>query len=131
MEAKRKSEGSIVPQPRLRSVNVIVGSEKPRYQPYDNERAGLYEQDQLTFEIQISDRKEEAERGIALVKCPELEALKAKFGADPPVNHWQDQLLHGMNNRVEHGIPFVDGTDLNAAKVLTSPLRMPFIDFVS
>ena len=129
MESKRKNEGCIIPQPRLQSVNVIVGSEKPRYQLYDNERAGLYEQDQLTFEIQISDRLEEAERGIASVKCPEFEALKAKFGAYPPVNHWQEKLLQGMKKRVEDGIPFVDGTDLYAAKDLTRPLRMPFVDF--
>ena len=107
----------------------MVGSETPRYQPYDNERAGLYEQDQLTFKIQLSERIEEAEKGIAHVTCLELEALKAKFGADPPVNHWQEQLLQGMVNRVEQGIPFVDGTDLNSAKDLTRPLRMPRLEF--
>ena len=110
-------------------MNVIVGSKTPGYSPYISERSGLYEHDQLTFQVKLSEREEEAKIGIAHVNCPELEALRAKFGADPPANHWQEHLLQGMIDRVEHGKPFENGSDLNAARDLTRPLRMPVLEF--
>ena len=124
MELRRRNTGAITPKPRLQSVNVIVGSEPPGFHPYISITPGLFEVEELTFEILLSEHAEEAKLGIARVSCPELEALRAKYGADLPVNHWQEQLLKGMIARVERGRPFQAGTSLNSAKDLTRPLRM-------
>ena len=126
---ERRRKEMVVSRPQLRSINVFVGPQVPLYKPFDPENAGLYEKEELTFELRLCERDEEANSGLFRATCPELEALKAKFGAEPPVNHWQERLLQGMIDRVEHGIPLERGTNLYSAKDLTRPLNMPAIDF--
>lgn len=106
-------------------MTVIVGSQNPKFEPYNEERSGLYEDEEIQFALRLCERDEDAKKGFARVTCPELEALKAKFGANPPVNHWQERLLQGMIDRVESGVPLEKGSNLNSAKDLTRPLEIP------
>ena len=123
----------LISRPVLQTLNIIVGSEEPDFGLSDFglpeiPRARLFEIEELTFRICLSERDDEADLGIAEISCPELEALKAKFGADPPFNQWQEKLLKNMIERTEKGIPLPDGTNLHSAKLLTRPLRMPDLD---
>lgn len=125
LELQRKIAEMTISRPPLQSVTIRVGTQVPLHEPYAPGNAGLYELEEITFEIRLCEREEDANQGLARVVCLELEALKAKYGAEPPVNHWQKRLLQGMIDRVERGVPMQPGTNLHSARDLTRPLRMP------
>lgn len=87
--------------PRLRSLDVIAGSERPP------QHVGLeyrWEQrERQKFEIRLSERDDELPIGLATVKCTELEALKAKIGAQSSMNRWQEMQMQAVLHRAEHG----------------------------
>ena len=125
LELQRKHAETTISRPQLQSVTVFVGPQVPNYEPYDPGNEGLYEHEEISFEMRLCERDEDANQGLARVVCLELEALKAKFGTEPPFNHWQERLLQGMIDRVERGVPMQPGTNLYSARDLTRPLRMP------
>ena len=91
--------------PRLRSLDVVGG-------PYLPDSMQMYNRDWTTaaqqrFQIDLSERDDESRKGIATVKCVELEALKSRFGASGPYrNDNQVNLMHLVRVRSERG-PFV------------------------
>ena len=77
--------------PRLRSLDVVGGLPQ-----------GFAAPPQLRFQVNISERDDEARAGIASVKCVELEALKSIFGpAGPYRNAQQENLIRLIRRAAE------------------------------
>ena len=74
--------------PRLRSLDVVGGLPQ-----------GLAAPPQLRFQVNISERDDEARAGIASVKCVELEALKSIFGPTGPYRNAQQEYLMKLIRR--------------------------------
>lgn len=85
-----------ITKPRLKSLDLIVGSKPP---------FGESEQDyQQRFTFDLSARDDDARRGIAHVKCAELEALLSKLSAVEPLwTHQQDLIINTANERARKG----------------------------
>ena len=88
--------------PRLRSFDVVGGSYRPVSEISQWEAAA-----QQRLQVNISERDDEARRGIASVKCTELEALKSILGPKGPFrNHQQELLMDAVRTRADKG-PFI------------------------
>lgn len=102
MKSSRVRKSHEVILPRLRSLDVVGGSYRPVSEMSPWETAA-----QQRFHIRISERSDEAQRGLATVTCVELEALQAKLGSCEPFrNHQQKVLMDAVIKRAKTG-PFV------------------------
>lgn len=73
------------------------GNNIPRLRSLDIVSQGLSAVPLLRFEVDISERDDEARAGVASVKCVELEALKSVLGpAGPYRNAYQENLLKSI-----------------------------------
>ena len=96
----RARRGHSFTKPRLRSLDLIVGSESPV------SNAGLHDQqvDQQRFTFDLSERDDEARLGIANVKCTELEGLLSKLSSGSPLwNHQQELVMNIATERARKG----------------------------
>ena len=58
------------------------------------------------FNVDISERDDEAREGIAKVRCAELEAFKSKLSSsEPRWNHEQLKIVSAVTKRATYGIP--------------------------
>ena len=58
------------------------------------------------FNVDISERDDEAREGVAKVRCAELEALKSKLSSgEPRWNHEQLKIVSAVTKRATYGIP--------------------------
>ena len=93
----RIRKGHLITQPRLKSLDIIAGSrrETPR---------GTYQIDQQRFTFDLSERDDEACRGIANVKCTEVEAFLSKLPSSSALwNHQQELVMKIANERARKG----------------------------
>ena len=95
----RVREGHSITKPRLKSLDLIVGSFRPDSDP------GLQSLpvDQQRFTFDLSDRDDEASLGIANVKCVELEALLSKLPSPSTWNHQQELIVKVAKERARKG----------------------------
>lgn len=107
---RRQTEYHLIPDARLHSLDVIVGSfrhasDNSLLESYRHRRHWVdwEKREQQKFEIRLSERDDESRAGIANVRCVELEALRARFGVGVPLNHWQEIQLKAVTSRALSG----------------------------
>ena len=83
IQSSRVQKEHLITKPRLRSLDLIVGSER----------------DQNRFKFDLSDRDNEARLGIANVKSTEVEALLSKVSSKE--SSWDDQQALTMKHAKE------------------------------
>jgi hypothetical protein len=130
---RRQTESHIIPDARLRSLDVIVGSFRHLYNNdlAQSQRArecwsGWEEREQQKFEIRLSERDDESKADIATVQCVELEALRARLGVDVPLNHWQEIQLKEVTSRALHGSALERHTDFVLDPEMVRPMNLSF-----
>ena len=100
-KASRQKRKHSIDVPRLRSLDVVGGPYRPVFERSEWEAAA-----QQRFQVNISERDDEAHGGIAVVRCAEIEALKSKFSLDGPFrNDQQETLATTLSKRADKG-PF-------------------------
>lgn len=73
--------------PRLRSLDVVVDAKS-------------------RFNVDLSERDDEASKGIAIVRCAELEALRSKLTSSGPLwNREQSKIVDVVTERAKNGTP--------------------------
>ena len=98
--SSRARRGHSLMKPRLRSLDLIAGSERSA------SSASLQDQqvDQQRFTFDLSDRDDEARLGIANVKCTEVEALISKLPSSCSLrNHQQELIMNIATERARKG----------------------------
>ena len=100
ISSSRARRGHILTKPRLRSLDLIVGSRS------SVSNASLFDQqaNQQRFTFDLSERDDEACLGIANVKCTELEGLLSKQSSSSPLwNHQQELIMKIATERARKG----------------------------
>ena len=100
ISSSRARRGHSLTKPRLRSLDLIVGSKS------SVSNASLHDQqvDQQRFTFDLSERDDEARLGIANVKCTELEGLLSKLSLLHPIwNHQQELVMKIATERARKG----------------------------
>ena len=130
---QRVSQSHRISDPRLRSLVVNVGSFRHISDNSLIENRGLgtswvdwEKREQQKFEIRLSERDDESRRGIATVKCVELEALRARLGVGAPLNHWQGIQLKEVMARALNGPELVRHSDFVVDLEMVRPMNLPF-----
>lgn len=73
--------------PRLRSLDVVIDTES-------------------RFLVDLAERDDEASKGIPVVRCAELEALRSKLSSSGPLwNREQSRILSAVTDRAKNGTP--------------------------
>lgn len=105
MKAFRLTQPHLVPRPRLRSLEINAGSFRFGHQSATSLDWARYERrEQQTFQVLRSEHDDEAEAGIASVKCTQVEELLAKYGTGPVSMSIQARLLEEARERAENGV---------------------------
>ena len=98
---RRLEESHLITIPRLRSLDVVTGSFRPASLPPLSETE---RREQLRFTVDLSERDDEAWKGIAKVRCVELEALKVRMGSPPSFeDRYQEELMKFVEDRAYNG----------------------------
>lgn len=98
--SSRARRGHSLTKPRLKSLDIIAGSEMSDSET--NSRDRQINQQRFTFDL--SDRDDEARLGIANVKCTALEALLSKLSSSRPLwNHQQELIINIATERARKG----------------------------
>lgn len=102
----RRTQPHLVPRPRLRSLKINVGSFRFGHGiTATNEAWARYEQrEQQTFQVSRSEHDEEADAGIASVRCTQVERLLEKYGTGKVSIGTQACLLEETRKRAENGV---------------------------
>ena len=96
----RARRGHSLTKPRLRSLDLIVGSKSS----VSNASSHDQQVDQQRFTFDLSEHDEEAHLGIANVKCTELEGLLSKLSSSTPLwNHQQELVMKIATERARKG----------------------------
>lgn len=112
-------------QPSLRSVSLYINAERNGNTFRQTPNHGIYESLPLILQVRLSENQDEASRGIANVTCPNLEALRARFGTRPLESRHQEKLLKSLTKRVENGAAIPNDLNLDTAQELLRPMEMP------
>ena len=100
ISSSRAHRGHSLPKPRLRSLDLIVGSKVS----VSNTSSHDHQVDQQRFTFDLSERDDEARLGIANVKCTELEGLLSKLSSSSALwNHQQELVMNIATERARKG----------------------------
>ena len=102
MRNSRAHQPNLAPHPRLRSLDVNVGSFKASQNSIHTWSWEAHEQQR--FKVERSERDDEVEYGVANVTCIEVDDLNARLGTGPVRIRIQERLLEEAQERAEKGV---------------------------
>lgn len=128
MRETRLTQPQLVGRPRIRSFDINAGSFRSGHESFTQPDWAQYEQrEQQTFQISRSQRDNEAEAGIASVKCAQVEGLLQKYGTGPVSMHIQTRLLEEARERAANGV--MATPDRRLDRSVGRHLSAPYNDF--